>query len=125
MPQVDESERVAPGLCAIAARTGATVWCPEGGCALLRALESARVAGTDAPPDLAREIAHELGYVDAGAACPVEALAGRSGFAPAVVATLEAVRRELEHGGAALANARRLRTRERRHEEVLARWGVR
>jgi hypothetical protein len=92
--------------CEIAGRLGHDAPCPPGGCALLIA----------------------LGFDDPGTGnerCPVDAIAEAAGGSPAVVQTLDELRRELDRSGLTLAAARAARSRVGRHERTLERWPVR
>jgi hypothetical protein len=89
--------------CGIAARLGAEVPCPDGGCRLLTNLDF----------DLPREHC---------ATCPIEECAEASWFDPTVVRTLDELRRELDRVGTALSAARATRSRSARHDEALRRW---
>jgi hypothetical protein len=89
--------------CGIAARLGAEVPCPDGGCRLL----------TNLGFDLARE--H-------GDTCPIEECAEASGFDPTVVRALDELRRELDRVETARSAALATRSRSARHDEALPRW---
>lgn len=88
-------------MCGIAGRLGYTVPCPDGGCALIRAL------GEELPADC-RVI------------CPAEELA-RDGN-ELVLRTLDELRREMEQRTSAWAARRAQPLRSAHHADVLRRW---
>jgi hypothetical protein len=87
--------------CGIAGRLGYAVVCPEGGCALLRAL------GDELP-------------TDRRAVCPLEERA--HGDNETVLRTLDELRREMQRHPAAFLALRAEATRARRHTDALRRW---
>ncbi len=91
-----------PRSCGIASRLGHHVACPDGGCALLRALGEALPA-------------------DPGAACPIDELAGADN--ELVLRTLDELRRDVERHPEWKRARTATQTRAVRHADTLRRWG--
>ena len=127
------------GQCGIARHLGEHVPCPGDSCGLLVALgypsRTPAPAACPAvvvaerwglPAEVLANLRKAIGDVeDVEGLCPVEAIAARAGYDRTVLATLDALRRELDRAGTALPVAQARHTRADRHEAALRRWPVR